>query len=130
MSRLGCRFELEDVADPFSRGGLVVPRPGFCGVLLTGNEPRPGPVVRLMRTFVPAGAEPPRLLLPPPSPPLPRPDQPDHRPGARFVRGRTIPAGRPRQPSAPEERVRHVLELRPDICSLDMGSLNMGASCS
>jgi uncharacterized protein (DUF849 family) len=26
----------------------------------------------------------------------------------------------------PEERVRHVQELRPDICSLDMGSLNMG----
>ncbi len=27
----------------------------------------------------------------------------------------------------PEERVRHIQELRPDICSLDMGSLNMGS---
>jgi uncharacterized protein (DUF849 family) len=27
---------------------------------------------------------------------------------------------------SPEDRVRHVLELKPDICSLDMGSLNMG----
>ena len=27
----------------------------------------------------------------------------------------------------PEDRVRHVVELRPDICSLDMGSLNMGS---
>jgi uncharacterized protein (DUF849 family) len=27
---------------------------------------------------------------------------------------------------SPEERVRHVVELKPDICSLDMGSLNMG----
>src|SRR5260370_33781437 len=27
----------------------------------------------------------------------------------------------------PDERVRHVVELRPDICSLDMGSLNMGS---
>jgi uncharacterized protein (DUF849 family) len=26
----------------------------------------------------------------------------------------------------PAERVRHVVELRPDICSLDMGSMNMG----
>src|SRR6516165_9950367 len=31
-----------------------------------------------------------------------------------------------RVPKAPEERVRHVVELKPDICSLDMGSLNMG----
>jgi uncharacterized protein (DUF849 family) len=26
----------------------------------------------------------------------------------------------------PQERVRHILELKPDICSLDMGSMNMG----
>jgi uncharacterized protein (DUF849 family) len=26
----------------------------------------------------------------------------------------------------PDQRVQHVVELRPDICSLDMGSLNMG----
>src|SRR5713226_9434630 len=26
----------------------------------------------------------------------------------------------------PAERVRHVVDLKPDICSLDMGSLNMG----
>ena len=49
-------------------------------------------------------------------------------PGARFVPGDDDPS----QPGPgtvfkrPEERVRHVLELRPDICSLDMGSLNMG----
>src|SRR5260370_578391 len=50
-------------------------------------------------------------------------------PGARFVPG----AEDPLQPGPgtnlkrPEERVRHVVELRPDICSLDMGSLNMGS---
>ena len=27
---------------------------------------------------------------------------------------------------SPEQRVQHVLEIKPDICSLDMGSLNMG----
>ena len=27
---------------------------------------------------------------------------------------------------SPADRVRHVVELKPDICSLDMGSLNMG----
>ena len=27
---------------------------------------------------------------------------------------------------SPEERVQHVMEIKPDICSLDMGSLNMG----
>src|SRR6202163_334139 len=49
--------------------------------------------------------------------------------GARFVPG----AEDPLQPGPgtnlkrPEERVRHVVELRPDICSLDMGSLNMGS---
>src|ERR1700726_5313760 len=50
-------------------------------------------------------------------------------PGPRFVPG----AENPPQPGPgtnlkrPEERVRHVVELRPDICSLDMGSLNMGS---
>jgi uncharacterized protein (DUF849 family) len=49
-------------------------------------------------------------------------------PGARFMHD----AQDPSKPSAdstlksPEDRVRHVVELRPDICSLDMGSLNMG----
>jgi uncharacterized protein (DUF849 family) len=49
-------------------------------------------------------------------------------PGARFMHDDKDPS----KPSAdstlksPEDRVRHVVELRPDICSLDMGSLNMG----
>jgi uncharacterized protein (DUF849 family) len=49
-------------------------------------------------------------------------------PGARFLHDENDPS----KPSAdstlrsPQERVRHVLELKPDICSLDMGSLNMG----
>src|SRR5215468_5579532 len=49
-------------------------------------------------------------------------------PGARFTHDERDPS----KPSAesvlksPEERVRHVVELKPDICSLDMGSLNMG----
>jgi uncharacterized protein (DUF849 family) len=49
-------------------------------------------------------------------------------PGARFMHDDADPS----KPSAdstlksPEDRVRHVLELKPDICSLDMGSLNMG----
>jgi uncharacterized protein (DUF849 family) len=49
-------------------------------------------------------------------------------PGARFTHDETDPS----KPSAdsvlksPADRVRHVLELKPDICSLDMGSLNMG----
>ena len=49
-------------------------------------------------------------------------------PGARFDHD----ANDPSKPSAdstlksPEDRVRHVVELKPDICSLDMGSLNMG----
>jgi len=49
-------------------------------------------------------------------------------PGARFMHDENDPS----KPSAdsvlksPEERVRHVVELKPDICSLDMGSLNMG----
>jgi 3-dehydrocarnitine:acetyl-CoA trimethylamine transferase len=49
-------------------------------------------------------------------------------PGARFKHDDNDPS----MPSAdstlrsPEDRVRHVVELKPDICSLDMGSLNMG----
>jgi uncharacterized protein (DUF849 family) len=49
-------------------------------------------------------------------------------PGARFTHDEADPS----KPSAdsvlksPAERVRHVVELKPDICSLDMGSLNMG----
>jgi uncharacterized protein (DUF849 family) len=49
-------------------------------------------------------------------------------PGARFAHDENDPS----KPSAdstlksPQDRVRHVMELKPDICSLDMGSLNMG----
>jgi uncharacterized protein (DUF849 family) len=49
-------------------------------------------------------------------------------PGARFVPGKEDPEkpgpGTTLRP--PADRVRHVVELKPDICSLDMGSLNMG----
>jgi uncharacterized protein (DUF849 family) len=50
-------------------------------------------------------------------------------PGARFEHDpqdptKASPASTLR---GPEDRVRHVIELRPDICSLDMGSLNMGS---
>src|SRR5437764_9871839 len=50
-------------------------------------------------------------------------------PGARFVHDPDDPskAGPASTLRGPEERVRHVIELRPDICSLDMGSLNMGS---
>src|SRR6202007_1646169 len=49
-------------------------------------------------------------------------------PGARFIPG----SDNPLKPSTgstlslPAERVRHVVELAPEICSLDMGSMNMG----
>src|SRR5262249_2332030 len=48
--------------------------------------------------------------------------------GARFVPGDEDPQapGRGTTLTRPAERVRHVIELKPDICSLDMGSLNMG----
>jgi len=49
-------------------------------------------------------------------------------PGARFMHDDKDPS-KPSPDStlkSPEDRVRHVVELRPDICSLDMGSLNMG----
>jgi uncharacterized protein (DUF849 family) len=49
-------------------------------------------------------------------------------PGARFVPSDTevntaAPGSNLR---TPEERVRHIVALRPDICSLDMGTLNFG----
>jgi uncharacterized protein (DUF849 family) len=49
-------------------------------------------------------------------------------PGARFVPDDRDPAkpGPDSVLKSPEDRVRHVTELKPDICSLDMGSLNMG----
>lgn len=49
-------------------------------------------------------------------------------PGARFVPSDTQAntAGEGSNLRPPEDRVRHVTELRPDICSLDMGSLNFG----
>jgi uncharacterized protein (DUF849 family) len=49
-------------------------------------------------------------------------------PGARFTHDENDPsrAGPGSVLRSPDERVRHVVELKPDICSLDMGSLNMG----
>ena len=49
-------------------------------------------------------------------------------PGARFSHDPDDPtkASPDSTLRGPEDRVRHVQELRPDICSLDMGSLNMG----
>ena len=54
--------------------------------------------------------------------------QPDHRAGRALRAGRRGPAkpGPGTTIEAPAERVRHVVELKPDICSLDMGSMNMG----
>ncbi|MBO0754990.1 MAG: 3-keto-5-aminohexanoate cleavage protein [Bradyrhizobiaceae bacterium] len=48
-------------------------------------------------------------------------------PGARFVPGIDDPLkpGPGSTLSFPTERVRHVVELTPEICSLDMGSMNM-----
>jgi len=49
-------------------------------------------------------------------------------PGARFVpsdtQANTAAEGSNLRP--PAERVQHITQLRPDICSLDMGSLNFG----
>jgi uncharacterized protein (DUF849 family) len=49
-------------------------------------------------------------------------------PGARFAPGTEDPlkpeAGTTMKSAA--ERVQHIVELKPDICSLDMGSMNMG----
>ena len=49
-------------------------------------------------------------------------------PGARFAHDESDPSkpGPGSVLKSPEQRVRHVVELKPDICSLDMGSLNMG----
>jgi uncharacterized protein (DUF849 family) len=49
-------------------------------------------------------------------------------PGARFVPGTDDPlkAAPGTNLKTPQERVRHVVEIRPEICSLDMGSMNMG----
>lgn len=49
-------------------------------------------------------------------------------PGARFIPGADDPlkAGPGSTLALPAARVRHVVELRPEICSLDMGSMNMG----
>jgi uncharacterized protein (DUF849 family) len=49
-------------------------------------------------------------------------------PGARFVPGEDDPQvpGPGTTMKTPAERVRHIEELKPDICSLDMGSMNMG----
>ena len=49
-------------------------------------------------------------------------------PGARFAPGtedpfKTAPGTNMK---SPQERVRHIQEIRPEICSLDMGSMNMG----
>ena len=49
-------------------------------------------------------------------------------PGGRFVPGTDDPQ-RPGPGTTlrkPEDRVRHVVDLKPEICSLDMGSMNMG----
>jgi uncharacterized protein (DUF849 family) len=49
-------------------------------------------------------------------------------PGARFMPGDDDPLqpGPATNMKPPAQRVEHVVELRPDICSLDMGSMNMG----
>ena len=49
-------------------------------------------------------------------------------PGARFIPGSDNPLnpGIGSTLSLPAERVRHVVELAPEICSLDMGSMNTG----
>jgi len=49
-------------------------------------------------------------------------------PGARFIPSTTEAntAATGSNLRTPEERVQHIVELKPDICSLDMGSLNFG----
>jgi len=51
-------------------------------------------------------------------------------PGGRFLPDPNDPmkAGPGSTMRTPRERVQHVLDLRPEICSLDMGSMNMGAN--
>jgi uncharacterized protein (DUF849 family) len=50
-------------------------------------------------------------------------------PGARFVPGSEDPLkpGPATNLKLPAQRVEHILALRPEICSLDMGSMNMGS---
>ncbi len=50
-------------------------------------------------------------------------------PGARFVPSERDPSspGPGTTLTTPERRVEHIMELRPDICSLDMGSMNFGS---
>ena len=49
-------------------------------------------------------------------------------PGARFAPGADDPLkpGPGTTMKSPAERVQHIVELKPEICSLDMGSMNMG----
>jgi len=49
-------------------------------------------------------------------------------PGARFVPGLDDPfkVGAGTSLRSVEQRVQHVIKLKPEICSLDMGSMNMG----
>jgi len=49
-------------------------------------------------------------------------------PGARFAPGLDDPlkVGSATTLKSAPERVQHIVELKPDICSLDMGSMNMG----
>ena len=49
-------------------------------------------------------------------------------PGARFVPGLDDPfnVGAATSLKSVQDRVRHVMQLKPEICSLDMGSMNMG----
>jgi uncharacterized protein (DUF849 family) len=51
-------------------------------------------------------------------------------PGGRFLPdpGDPMKAGPGSTMRTPRARVQHVLDLRPEICSLDMGSMNMGAN--
>jgi uncharacterized protein (DUF849 family) len=51
-------------------------------------------------------------------------------PGGRFSPDATDPMkpGPGTTLRTPRQRVQHVLDLRPEICSLDMGSMNMGAN--
>jgi uncharacterized protein (DUF849 family) len=50
-------------------------------------------------------------------------------PGARYVPSEEDPQrpGPGTTLRTPAQRVRHVVELRPEICSLDMGTMNMGS---
>jgi uncharacterized protein (DUF849 family) len=50
-------------------------------------------------------------------------------PGARFMPGVEDPwkTGAGTNLKSAAERVQHIMELKPEICSLDMGSLNMGS---